>query len=707
MKQSILILFILLSVFVTAAQNAAETQPTDTIEGKTLGEVELVMQTVRHEADRDIFTVTKAMREGVTNAGQLLGRVQGVIYNRATGEISYMGSQNIKILVDSVAKDENYIKRLNPNRFSRIDIIHNPAGEYQSYNVLINLVTKKNFIGYDLSIGELVKILPSDYNGKGQQLRSWGNNAQFTYTFNRWSFYVDATFDRNRGGGSYYNSTTYPLNGISEASFENPRNRPQTFSKSENMNFNGGVEFRINSTHVIGANFRIDPSRFRTTAETRISFINENNPDPRPMIIDHLSITRQKPIHQYQATLFFQGKTGRWRYNANALYYGSRQKWFNTTRRSSGFDNTDNKTANNYFVFGSASAGYTTADSKFDFSLFTSDIWQSYEDTRMETGARLAKSTMNTNLTEAWAKWYISPSWTISGNIGLNTLSLNTAVQNSTTFQPRFCLFGFHSFSPQTWVRASYMLQASSPQSNYTLDYGQFTDSLIWSGGNPALKTNTSHTFNLSAGFFNKLTLEASYIINPDNITKYYSAANGLRPDGLVGPYAIETYRNTYLSNWDVRLTYLQPVKDFLIYAFANVNGAAAGINGPDCSAVGFGADLGAQYTLRSNNIFVVQYSGNRTVTMTPQSRQRSDTDILYIGYVRMFWNNRITATLCYYTPLHILSGKETTHLTSPALERTAWSNNQFRIDNTIMLNVTLNLSNGQVKKTGLPSMRY
>ena len=151
----------------------------------------------------------------------------------------------------------------------------------------------------------------------------------------------------------------------------------------------------------------------------------------------------------------------------------------------------------------------------------------------------------------------------------------------------------------------------------------------------------------------------------------------------------------------------MQPVKDFLIYAFANVNGAAAGINGPDCSAVGFGADLGAQYTLRSNNIFVVQYSGNRTVTMTPQSRQRSDTDILYIGYVRMFWNNRITATLCYYTPLHILSGKETTHLTSPALERTAWSNNQFRIDNTIMLNVTLNLSNGQVKKTGLPSMRY
>lgn len=115
-------------------QSAVET--TDTIEGKTFEEVELVQQTVKHEAHRDIFTVTKAMREGTTTAGELIGQVQGAFYNRATEAVSYMGSTNIKILVDSIDKDDNYIKRLNPARFSRIDVIHNPAGKYQQYDYI-------------------------------------------------------------------------------------------------------------------------------------------------------------------------------------------------------------------------------------------------------------------------------------------------------------------------------------------------------------------------------------------------------------------------------------------------------------------------------------------------------------------------------------------------------------------------------------------
>lgn len=163
----ILILLLLTCFVMNAPIYAANTfkdetdAQNDTIEGKTLDEIVFVQQTVKHEANRDVFTVTKSLRDGAATAAQMLGRVQGMHYDLVSEAVSYMGSTNIKILVDSIEKDDTYVKNLSPKRFSRIEVIHNPAGKYREYNVIINLVTKQNYTGYELFVNESLTITPT------------------------------------------------------------------------------------------------------------------------------------------------------------------------------------------------------------------------------------------------------------------------------------------------------------------------------------------------------------------------------------------------------------------------------------------------------------------------------------------------------------------------------------------------------------------
>lgn len=81
----------------------------DSIMSKQLDEVQVSASLNRREGNKDIITITNAMREGTHNSGELLGKVAGVMYNPLTTELSYLGSKNIVVLVDGVQKDEAYI----------------------------------------------------------------------------------------------------------------------------------------------------------------------------------------------------------------------------------------------------------------------------------------------------------------------------------------------------------------------------------------------------------------------------------------------------------------------------------------------------------------------------------------------------------------------------------------------------------------------
>lgn len=65
--------------------------PADTLASKRLDEIVVTAELLKRQGNEDIITVTKAMREGTRNAGELLGRINGMFYNPLSTDLQYIG----------------------------------------------------------------------------------------------------------------------------------------------------------------------------------------------------------------------------------------------------------------------------------------------------------------------------------------------------------------------------------------------------------------------------------------------------------------------------------------------------------------------------------------------------------------------------------------------------------------------------------------
>ena len=158
-------IFIIIFTFFLPIVIGAQEQQTDSIAlQQEMHEVIVVGDSIVRYGDRDVVRITKYMRRGSYNTGEMLDKIPGVSYNRVTGDISYLGDKNICLLVDSLPKDASYIKNLGHLRFEKVEIIHNPRGKYADYDYIINLRTKNHYEGYENSLYLSLDMFPNNNN---------------------------------------------------------------------------------------------------------------------------------------------------------------------------------------------------------------------------------------------------------------------------------------------------------------------------------------------------------------------------------------------------------------------------------------------------------------------------------------------------------------------------------------------------------------
>lgn len=155
-----------------AMSSATWAQMTDTLKtqtdsvawNKSLKEVSVVASNVRTEGDRTTAFITKEMRRGARNTAQMLGNIRGLTWNAVDNSVEYNGKRNIIVLVDSLEKGYSYVMNLHHARFERVEIIDQPKGKYEGYDALINLVTKKNYEGYEGNLHASTRLMPAGPN---------------------------------------------------------------------------------------------------------------------------------------------------------------------------------------------------------------------------------------------------------------------------------------------------------------------------------------------------------------------------------------------------------------------------------------------------------------------------------------------------------------------------------------------------------------
>lgn len=668
----------------------------DTIQGKKLGEVTVELQNIEHKGTHDVVIITPELRKNAKNISEVIGRLAGFTYNPMDKTLKYLGESKVKILVDSIDKNIDHIAQLSHQRFSKIDVIFNPAGRYQDYDVLVNLHTKINYEGYDLYAQEKGAVMPSGRNGDGKDFSFWDNKLMFNYVRNKFTAGAYASYVWNRNGTSTYHAKDYPLNDLHETDIEQKRTSPTNLNKISRANISVFGDYQINERNMVSL---VATYTHQNNLQQSFREMTVSSPIHRLPYSETLSTTSDiKPIYNYNATLYYTGRSNNWAYGAAFQYSDVKQRIMRDARYSGGFQLPDNRIGRGNHELADIDLSYTANNRKWLFNFNYRIFNQDYRDYRIETGERLSNTEQLFNRGTLSASWYPTRrlSMRLSGGVQASHISSGNVTQ--TTIDPRADLYLSYAFTQKNWMRIIYSTSVSQPFIGQMADYGQFTDSLMYEQGNPYLKESPFHNVNIVFGLWNILNVRAKAGISPRSMSTIYQSGYGMRPDGTEGYYVLSTPENTSWKYWGFRVEFNKMFNNhWHLSGNVDIEKRYASYNDFRHNALGIQGSVMCRYSLGKHGLHAfLSYNISNGESATAQSITTDHSDRLSAMVTKSLLRDRLTIELAYYTPLHFTSGNFRSHTYSPALNIFSWSNNQFRQDNMLVLTLSYRINKGQ-----------
>jgi len=663
------------------ADSVAVDQPADTL-SHTLGEVLVEAETIKRDGNHDIITITREMRKNASTAVEMLGNIPGMYVNRGNGTMEYKGHSKIKLLVDSLEKDENYIKNLTHVRYDRVDIIRNPTGRYADYDVVINLHTRENYEGYDLNLNTDVTFNPA-YR-KGYAFSSSHPKEYFTFTYNKWNFVINSGYDFIRNESFSYSTTEYLTNNLRETTIKNPGNAPTERSYFRNVFYDISVDYQFSKNHILSFRWFLASQDAETFNKKTIA-TGQLNTVPRDTI-GYKNMFRDKG-YRHTWGLYYNGRIRGWDIWMGANYSHNPWRVWNRTDRSSGFEVDDNMRQRLNFTWVTADVSKSLIEGKLSINFGYENMWRKYSARRMETGDKLSSAIDRRN------RWYASVTYRpgsstyirANGGMTFNDNSIDKIHERQTLYNLGLSLTqDFNNGYASLYFNRS----VSNPLAQTRRDYGQFTDSLLWNGGNPKLKSFTTNYLSLSLnwkGFFAGSSLE----ISPNAIYNIIEKREGLLPNGVVGPYLASQPQNVYTRRVSPYLGYSGRISSIQLYArlnwadcYSSYKNFSNHENGPN-----YIMSL-TQNLSKYNARWSFEYQINSSASALPQSYGSGYVDYMSIFVQKNWLNNRLTLYVDYTLPLHFTKCRRHSWTSTPALWQHAYYNPQSLENNRI--NITL-----------------
>lgn len=673
-----------------AADSTAVTQPADSL-SRTLDEVVVEAETIKRDGNHDIITITREMRKNSFNTAQMLGEIPGMYFNRSNNTLEYQGRRNIKILMDSVEKDEDFIKKLSHIRFDKVDIIRDPTGRYSEYDLVINLRTRENYEGYEGLTSYYTRINPS-YQ-KGYAFSDSEINPSFIYTKNKWTFTVSPIHMFYRNESNSYTSSQYLLNNLEENSIPNPDGSPSKRTYWRRWSVDVSLDYQFNKNHSLSLRYYVG----LVDADNYSRNTLLNGPIDRSAPFDTVGVRNvyRDDGQFHRLGLFYTGRIKGWGIWLGANYVHNPWKVKDRTDRTSGFEvaNDMRQQLNQSWV--NLDIDRSFLDNKLSVNFGYENNWRKYHAWRLETDASLTSSVDRRH------RWYANLSYRITKSTMVR-LNGGMTFTNSRSGQIRETqtLYSLGAYISQDfkdgYISLRYDRGVSNPSAQQMRDYGQFTDSLTWSGGNPRLRSvesNYMSTFIYWKNFY----LNASCTIIPEQISDIVEPRTGVLPSGAEGSYYAFQPQNTYYRTWGGYLGWDK-----------NIGNCRPGlsIGWKDCYAsyknfsnhengIDFMARL--SYSLDKHNIYaLIQYNYNPSPSALPQGYGRGGSDQINLYLSKRWLKGSLYTSLNYILPLHFTDGDIDNWSKTPVLIRHTLSNSQALNYNQITVTVMYQFSGGK-----------
>ena len=688
---------------VTIPQDTVTAMKTDTIARqdttalfKELGEVVVEGSVVQRRGNEDVWTITQKMRENTNNAGELLGKIQGAYYDPVSRELSYMGSKNIIILVDSIEKDQGYVKRLGQNRFEQVGVILNPQGKYAGYSALINLKTKPHYEGYEGNAYVQLRTIPTGANGRGNGIYNAEIDPDFTWTRDKITIAFTGKAQRVRKGNEESYAAIYPMNDYSRRIIDNAYHDPNTINTTKFLSGTLSADWQINNRHSMSASFTAQYNGTRNIANLRIAEGALSRSEE--LITDENRKTLSKETPSLRGGLWYRGQIGSWSVSASAMASRRTIDRRYSLLRNTGFSLTDDRDVVNSYVWGGADASRWFANNKFMLQISDYITVSDYKEETPLLKALLSRSSnlYNNALVSMW--WMASQRVSLGLAAGIGTQRQAVAGLPSNTYtSPRVAVAAAGIVNNNLSLRFNYDMSSIMPPISMVQNYGQFTDSLMWQGGNPDLKPSLNHTFRLVAYIMKWLTVSGSLTLGHNQFYNIYLPGYGLIPGGGETYYAESTFANGTSTSWNINATLNVPVgKKFRIMGDVGVSGVRGSWNSYSSDKALPSGSVGLSYTPTNNWNIVFSENISSSLNISPQQKQWGTSDFMTLYVGRYLLKRNLQVALSWFLPVHLLNCETKGGIRSDIYRTTVCDNNIRRENNTLMLQIVYSLQRGK-----------
>ena len=563
-------------------------------DAQMLKEVTVTGSAQTTKIDRDVFVISKEMRSGTATSRELLGKLNGVIYNPYDQSITVNGSTNILILIDGIEKDQNMAKTLSPERIDRVEVIKDPVGKYATdgYRAVINIITKKDFAGIDVNVNANPMFNFTKFNSSPTVFPQEFSNVNVLYTYKKLNLYGTYSGHYSHLGIPADFVKRYGDLEITTPVMNDKNGNVSVLSYNSNISVGGDYLIKPDNTFSIELNYNGDLNKTSTLFD-QTSYLNQNR------IGTSQSLNNSRTTNdELRTTLTYKGK-----WNPKSSFEANFRYQHSTPANSSSFAQNDMQSSS----YNTQTGNYYRLNLEYNYQ-FTPTFSANIAYGAIINNFRLYQDnqTLKQNQVRNRPALYLSyaPFTKLSVKVGGTVEFFDQTYQDKSLSQTAFLPFVNIMYAPVSKfsITAKYHSWPTYPDIGQLSTFTAQTDTLTWSIGNPNLKMSNYQEASLQFTILQRFNIEPFIAFDNSNIQQYLEEKNGLYYQSNVNADKYRTYglrvnftyplaKTLFWQNWmdleDVHLSYADvssqrsrfQFSSFLYYSLPKLDGAVgAGI---------------------------------------------------------------------------------------------------------------------------------
>lgn len=535
--------------------------------------------------DRTIYGIPDGIKKTSTDGLDVLRKVPSVQVDYLNENITVNGKSNIKIEVDGVTRDKEYLKRLHPSQVDKMEVITSPSGKYDAdVDAVINIVTNP---AMRFGLKGMVNVMALPVSSENYMARA---NASLDYGLEKISYYVAANgmlqnFDIMTGMNRIAGTSELQRNGDQAIRGNNKNvNAGIIYDPDELNNLNLNVSYNGNESKTYGDAWNYNSSSNIMNSIMRTSSNTKSNNDGLTSSLFYKHKFKKNSQHGYEVELNYYNSLN----NASSTDYQNinynpmdtaeiyRSAWLNEKSKT----NTQTFTGQTNYTLPFDSVYSFNAGVSTNFNKYSIDNTSSlsaapnllYTDLRLGGYAELSKN-------------FKKGSIKVGSRFETSHVVINST-GNSNYFSPLPYANGSLKFNDNNSIKLSYSRRVTRPSASQLNPFVSVVDSQTISHGNqnlvPAYRDNFQFTYNVKVTvkkvtvnlapqlFYEYKTGLIQTIINqvgttnvfessPENVSNGYEAGGGLSVNSQIGKVMFNSNFRYSFNHIDRYLNQINP----------------------------------------------------------------------------------------------------------------------------------------------------